>query len=707
MRFKMIDFVYKLRYNKTTNCWRINTLKKKLFALCLCLCMVLSCFCGCSLLTKQPTYTSDTVIATIAGENITYADLLSKYNNYSKYFAYYDEDVVMKIIYEELYLGVVQEIQAKNTVVLEDKDYEEIKKSVYDAFISTIDSYEKALIESDDKELPDRLSDNKSEDNKTYSEYVFEPVEVIDFSTLTAGTAPTVDQMYLEFLDKVYDGVENKFEGYRTQAYNKLVAALLRSAKLDGKTSDKVKVVKDAIKEQYESAFTTKICAKYREYIESKVFVREALTESEQAILFQQEIVNKYKKLLNADKQKYSIGGNYAEIIASTSSTDLILYHYEGEYTFFTVQHLLVKFDDDTVAELKNHVGYDSGKAEIFRKEYEKFRLGFARNSSGEWIISGSYRDEDGETIKEQDYEKNDDGTYKVDESGNKILAFEKDENGEYKLDENNEKIPVMVESKITLQAIVDKFEEAISSEEKYLAMKLGDKIRKVKADLKEEKGRDLTDEEKAEIESTTALTIDEENKAKDEFNNNKSYVRLSTFMRFIYMYTGDTSALGSDKNIMKLGYSISTDKDDNGGLMKEFADGGRNLYNRYISLGLTLDNFLASDENVEFAITDYGVHMMMLTGVYNAGEIVKIEKDNGSGEMVARSDAEIIADLKATRITASSTKTLYEYIYDALKTEKANTLYSEHLYKLLDEIQSQGKFKEIKKPTYHDLSGR
>ena len=97
-------------------------MKKKLFALCLCLCMVLSCFCGCSLLTKQPTYTSDTVIATIAGENITYADLLSKYNNYSKYFAYYDEDVVMKIIYEELYLGVVQEIQAKNTVVLEDKD---------------------------------------------------------------------------------------------------------------------------------------------------------------------------------------------------------------------------------------------------------------------------------------------------------------------------------------------------------------------------------------------------------------------------------------------------------------------------------------------------------------------------------------------------------------------------------------------------------
>lgn len=683
-------------------------MKKKLFALCLCLCMVLSCFCGCSLLTKQPTYTSDTVIATIAGENITYADLLSKYNTYSQYFAYYDEDVVMKIIYEELYLGVVQEIQAKNTVVLEDKDYEEIKKSVYDAFISTIDSYEKALIESDDKELPDRLDSSSSEDNKTYSEYEFEPVEVIDFSTLTAGTAPTVDQMYIEFLDKVYEDVEEDYKIYRTKAYDKLVAALLRSAKLNGKTSDKVKVVKDAIEEQYESAYTTKICSRYREYIESKVFVGDDLTESEQLALFQQEIVNKYKKLLSKDKQSYSIEGNYTEIISSTSSTDLILYHYEGEYTFFTVQHLLVKFDDDTVAELKNHVGYDSSKAEIFRNLYEEFRLGFAQNDAGQWIVSGTYRDEDGETIKEQDYEKNDDGTYKLDESGNKILAFEKDENGEYKLDENNEKIPVMIESKITLQAIVDKFNEAISSEEKYLEIKLADKIRKAKADLKEEKGRDLTDAEKAEIESNTTLTTDEESAARVEFGNDKAYVRLSTFMRFIYMYTGDTSALGSDKNIMKIGYAISTDKDDNGGLMKEFADGGRELYKTYVdSAGLSLNDFLGSSANLTFAITDYGVHMMMLTGVYNAGEIVKIEKDNGSGEMVARSDAEIIADLKATRITASSTKTLYEYIYDALKSEKTSTLYSEHLYKILDEFQSQGKFKEIKKPTYHDLSGR
>ena len=682
-------------------------MKKKLFALCLCLCMVLNCFCGCSLLTKQPTYTSDTVIATIAGENITYADLLSKYNTYSQYFAYYDEDVVMKMIYEELYLGVVQEIQAKNTVVLEDKDYEEIKKSVYDAFISTIDSYEKALIESDDKELPDRLDSSSSEDNKTYSEYEFEPVEVIDFSTLTAGTAPTVDQMYIEFLDKVYDDVEEDYKIYRTQAYDKLVATLLRSAKLNGKTSDKVKVVKDAIKEQYESAYTTKICSRYREYIESKVFAGDDLTESEQLALFQQEIVNKYKKLLSKDKQSYSIEGNYTEIISSTSSTDLILYHYEGEYTFFTVQHLLVKFDDDTVAELKNHVGYDSSKAEIFRKLYEEYRLGFAQNAEGQWIVSGTYRDENGETIKEQDYEKNDDGTYKLDESGNKILAFEKDENGEYKLDENNEKIPVMIESKITLQAIVEKFNEAIETVGKYLEIKLADKIRKAKADLKEEKGRDLTDAEKAEIESNTTLTADEESAARAEHDNDKAYVRLSTFMRFIYMYTGDTGALGSDKNIMQIGYAISTDKDDNSGLMKEFADGGRELYNKYVASRVSLNDFLGSSENLTFAITDYGVHMMMLTGVYNAGEIVKIEKDNGSGEMVARSDAEIIADLKATRITASSTKTLYEYIYDALKSEKNSTIYSEHLYKVLDEFQSQGKFKEIKKPTYHDLSGR
>ena len=78
-------------------------MKKKIICLILCLCLSFSFFSGCSLVTIAPKYSDDTVIAKIYDKEITYADLEAKYDMYSQYFAYYDEDVVMKIIYDELY----------------------------------------------------------------------------------------------------------------------------------------------------------------------------------------------------------------------------------------------------------------------------------------------------------------------------------------------------------------------------------------------------------------------------------------------------------------------------------------------------------------------------------------------------------------------------------------------------------------------------
>ena len=75
-----------------------------------------------------------------------------------------------------------------------------------------------------------------------------------------------------------------------------------------------------------------------------------------------------------------------------------MLYHNDGEYTYFTVQHILIKFDDETLETLKEHDGYDEDVDLIIRQEYEALRSELAGVNYAN--LSTSYRDEDGYTVK-------------------------------------------------------------------------------------------------------------------------------------------------------------------------------------------------------------------------------------------------------------------------------------------------------------------
>ena len=596
---------------------------------------------------------SDTVIAKIYDKEITYADLQEKYQTYSQYFAYYDEEVVMKIIYEEMYLNAIQEIEAEKVVVLYDEDMTEIFDDLYHTFIHTVNAYEQTFIENAGLTIPSRLEEEE-EDPVKFEDYVFEPAEPITFDASKKAQEPIFNEKLTELKNKVFEGVEENYKEFRTKAWNKLVADLMYSYKLDGKTFTADQAVLEYMHTQYDSLYTAKICEKYREYVESRVFGDITYEEQLVSVAMQQAIVDKYKELLNASKQGNTIEDNYTEVIFSTENTDLVLYHYEGKFEYFTVQHLLVQFDDDTVAELKKYEGYDKSKDEMFRQEYITAREE-AAYKDGKWIVVTSYRDKDGNVVM----------TEKLDE--NNEIVYETDDNGEFILDENGDKIPVMVEAKISLQEIYDKFEEewATLSEEK----------RQERADETGNPDYVLTNEE-------------------------LEYLKTNLFVQYVYMYTGDTSALGSDKLINTIGYGISSDADEDGGLMSEFADKARELYKNY------KDGNAILGQEIGFAITDYGVHMMMLTGVYNKGEIVPLQKEV-NGEMVDKTNEEIINDLKSVKVSTFSTQTLYEYIYDILKQDKLETYYSKHLYTIFDNAQNEGKFEIYKEPTYEDLSGR
>ena len=619
-------------------------MKKKIICLILCFCLTFSLLSGCSLVTVAPKYNDSTVIAKIYNKEITYGDLEEKYDMYSQYFAYYDEDVVMKIIYDELYLGVIEEIEAEKIIKITQDDQDEILEDVMGDIVSVIDGYEKTFISNAGKDTPDRLTSTEETTNTKYEAYEFEPVVKIDIESEVNGGVIDFNAKLIELKDKIFDGVEDEFMVYRTRAYEKYVSSLMKTSKLNGTTVNADTALKNKLEDLYNSHKKSKMLEKYKNYIESCVFdsLTNGTTLDEQIadVLMQEAIANKYKELLNASKQKYSLEDNYTEVVFSTSNTDLVLYHYNGQYHYFTVQHILVKFDDETVNMLKEYEGYDSSKDAMFRAEYEQARHdATGEEVLGEWkyTLETSYRDDEGNTVYVQKRDELD------------ALVFETDENGD--------PIPVYTdeEEKITLQEIYDNF----VAERAQALLDYRDERREALGNNSYE----LTNAEKANVSNTL-------------------------FLKYVYRYTNDNSGLGSGKLIETLGYGITDNEDEDGGLMSEFADSGRLLYEDYISTGKYIG------EEITFSITDYGVHMMVLTNVFNQGEIVS----------TAQANAQIVNDLNNTLVSSSGTQTMLQFVYEKLKTDETKNYFSNHLYELLDNAKDAGEFSEITIPTYQDL---
>ena len=63
-------------------------------------------------------------------------------------------------------------------------------------------------------------------------------------------------------------------------------------------------------------------------------------------------------------------------------------------------------------------------------------------NDKGAEINYTSMTERMGDDTTKPIYEKNEDGSYKLDEKGNQIPVYEKNEDGSYKLDEKGQKIP-------------------------------------------------------------------------------------------------------------------------------------------------------------------------------------------------------------------------------------------------------------------------
>lgn len=126
-----------------------------------------------------------------------------------------------------------------------------------------------------------------------------------------------------------------------------------------------------------------------------------------------------------------------------------------------------------------------------------------------------------------------------------------------------------------------------------------------------------------------------------------------------------DTKSLDSLWNL--LGYVFASDSSEKNNFAKEFSNAAYELYDAY-----NADQTFA----INYAVTDYGVHFMMFTGLTPGGPVAESNYES----------------LSSTKVSIMTNQTIADYIYELLLKEKGDKLISERLSALNSEYYKDNK---------------
>lgn len=617
-------------------------MKKKLLSIILCLCMCFSFLTGCTLTYTDNSYRDDEVIMTVGNTEITYEDLATQYNNfysqYYQYFMYYDSAQMVDMFYSAvidraIVLEKANELlnNSNKTIKFYTEDYEDIWNNVYDFINTQIDGKEKALLLQSgvaEKDLPIRLQDeDKGETPVVYKEYVPEPIEKPDYSK-DADVAPEFNDKYAYLKntaiftynaekdaekDRDTRNIPDDEKVTRTVAFNQYIETLIISAKAAGEKHDLDSVLKAEAERLYKTYYESALYTKYQEYIEGGILDTNKLS--------QDSIVSKFIELTNKDTQNNANQEKYVELVTKTDNESLILYHNGGEHTYFTVQHILVKYDYETQQDLKQHVGYLSTINSIYRNEYNEYREALVNNITG------------------------------TDANGNALVG-------------------------------TDAMQTSYRDSEGYL----------VKETVGE--GDDAKD---VLVKVTVQDILNEYNTELNKISNPTERDKTMLFNKLAWKYSDDTGSL-TDKLSGKLGFTITDEVDNHGSFVVDFTNGARNLFEQY-------DENNADSVQIGEVLTDYGLHLMMVTGKYDAGALVDIINSQGDNY---RDFEEIAEELNQTYVSNMTEQTLYEYVYDIIKDSLVGTngtYFANHKNSLVEAYEKAGKIKDDNRLSYEELT--
>ena len=544
-----------------------------------------------------------------------------------------------------------------------------------------------------------------------------------------------------EYKELLADGLENGNKYFkaiaqseletRQYAYQMMIGSLILSAKAEGKNTDRRTVTFNQIKEAYVSAYETYLQNMYADYIKSLADKADAADRYELATnvysLNDKAIVARYLQLLGKDIQGYKLEENYIAVLEAKATDSLLMYTYAGENYYFTVQHLLVNFDADTAAALKEIPGSnDSASVEQYNA-YKAIRDGYYEElglASWKEYNNVVYVDDNGYAVylfvddslaEHKVFYGGADDDYVAPEYGEDDETADEDKlTAYYYLNSTSEKVYLKEKEwktckrdTVTIQQVFDIFNsnyDAIIN-----ALENAETVESALAEIQSLKTTGTINYEISEefVKAYKAATTAQVKKEVAE----KIYSNL--FLQHAFVYSSNNDALGNNLSDL-VGMILSTRPDNNNAsgstFVADFTNGARTLLSKY--LDGTLDTTVLGEAN--YIISDYGIHIVVINDVYKTtgaltGDTISFEEVFGNEDeaTINAKVAEAVEAMKNVFVCEASGQTVYQYIYEKIRDEllsgSSSPLYTKVRNALYQDYE-EDKVEYISKMSYDEL---
>lgn len=677
-------------------------MKKKILSLVLCLCVCLGSlfsFAGCSLVKDNNTNANETIVLSVNGTNYNKSDIISSfysflYQNYALIYNGTSSSVIEEKFYnsfikDKIVMENAQKALEDGTIKYCEEDEEKVWQSVEDYFRSQIDSYEKDLYDNDEDKYPVWLqTEDSSEDDEFYSPYE-DPSKTDDKDKGASVTKLTRSEIikedsnqnskynnvlkamfnYISSTDKdendeeirTYTEIKDQQQAHtRRTAYAKYIQNLFLNAKAEGKVASESELLLDEIEEIYDAYYDSKLAEIYQEYLEKNLLPQaDELTE--------EAIVKLFVQAMNADKQNFLNEADYVSIITS-SDTELILYHNNDK--FFTVQHILLKFDDELVNKIKEDPFYvDMSSNDLQYEIYQQFL------TNREQIVKNYYPTGAGALtdINEEQAEK----MPSINLAGCFDYYTYSEADGYTKVTADTEGAKKMATTEQIINCYNSNFLGVWSAVETVLA---------------DETELDTQNEDIKYI-LEAALTM---KKAGETLEKIKTKVSSLVFIELSWIFSDDGLANTIYKEI---GYVMANYPDENNNFSHEFVDKSKEIFNAIQNGTLDITNL---DES-QVVMTKDGVHIIKVDNIFTQGtSLIDI---SGLTEI-----SDIANLMKQTYIFNGSTQTVYDYYRDMVYSylagdDSTSGAYFEDIKnEWLQEYLKNNKISYINKLSYEEI---
>lgn len=726
-------------------------------------------FAGCSLISSNTDAENKKTVLKVGDKELSKSDIITSfytyYQNNSSYFSYYDEETIEESFYTWAIIKEV--INQKSAEAMYDADTnptgfivytqeneDDIWEKVYDYVYEQVSSYEKNIYKSagyEEANYPVWLKTDEEDASATKFEayekieregvcldkskavkksteeqirarivatatnlkaYLFEHiVETDEDGNDTRKPIKDTVQEEQKYLDEIK---KDKFiSNARSQAYVDYIAGLVNSAKNTENFVSEEELINQEIIRVYKAYYESEITTLLQTY-----YLDNYLMNGEDTPLTDKAIAEAFLSNYSADYQTYQFEDSYITVMTSTEGASLVLYHYDGQDYFFTVQHILVKNDTYITDEIKKLPGYDSsGKYDydstdensvanqFMKKRQELTNAYFMASAVNKDNIKDSIVVDDFAHYYHYDKERANAGdnwgyitvvVEEVDEDGETVKHYYEDADGDgvadlIDADEDGQiDDKIEIEEKNVLYLATDEEIENCYDFNLEKWVKLAEQYEAAdeagKATLRE------NNEDLAYVFDTVDNILSTSKTAEEKKIAIRQKIASYLFIELEWIFSSDS--LGNEYS-NKRGYVMSNYPDEHGSWVSEFAYGARDLIKQlkgkkndgtytYETVQEGLNALLAGDiaafdakSLTKKVISTYGYHIIKVEDVFEGGySLVNVEAiKTALGATKIDLDQEshlnaVIKAIKETYICSGSNETLYDHYFDELYTK-------------------------------------